>query len=450
LSAGDAAEHQRAMVDAHQYFHPSFLAECDYRVRFMADEPWPEIAHQAITVYLFAIHQNAAARPPHPHVDLDELVVVLNEYRARLAGSRPTVAEHLDVARHVQERVLRAAPSCDDRWTALTAEVLRDVAACGGGNKLKATVGAAVENATHLLLDAPATRLDALSFIIARRQEQQAALVAPAEGADALTAWLGDLRRAAGQARLNQFAELLTRMSTAVEHRPDSEDRVFDGDWNQLLAHCARCGMIFAAISPVVLDDSCPTISSGTGMIFFKRSLNRATCRFCGLESHLEGPGFLYWRARNLLVYRLPLTSLGKDETMELCRPAIESMREGYMSRLPAEQRAEFEHAVEVVAHGWREWLYAVQMGDVIPEDHVVLAMQAGSENGRLLVDITKQFMRELEPDEYRDVDPVMQQHIEKQMADLDPDEIERLTRAVVEDVRARLESDAGEQPRAI
>ena len=120
------------------------------------------------------------------------------------------------------------------------------------------------------------------------------------------------------------------------------------------------------------------------------------------------------------------------------------------MSRLPTEQRAEFEHAVEVVAHGWREWLYAVQMGDVIPEDHVVLAVQAGSENGRLLVDITKLFMRELEPDEYRDVDPAMQQHIEKQMADLDQDEIEELTRAVVEDVKARLGSDAGDESRGV
>ncbi|MDP9794738.1 hypothetical protein J2S43_003250 [Catenuloplanes nepalensis] len=443
LCARDATEQQHAVADAQRNFHPSFLAECDYRVRFMSNEPWQAIAHQALMVYLFTLQQNAQARLPHPYADQAELIAAFNDYLAAVGGTQLTLTEHLEAARRFQSVALTSAPSCDDRWAHFTASVLHDVAGCTSGSKLAATVVAAVENATHLLLDAPATRLDALAFIFARRQLGEAGFTVEAERPGAVSAWLSEQRRATEGAGLGPLATLLSLMNAAIEC---CEESGFDGEWDGSLAHCARCSMIFASVTPLVLDQRCPTVNAGDEMIFLKRDLNRAKCMFCGLESYMEVPGFLYWQARNLLVYRLPFMSLGKDETMELCRPGIEQLRGKYLNRLSGVDREAFEQAVEVVAHGWREWLYAVHMGDVIPEDHVAIVVQSKNECERILLDSTKLFMRELQSDEYRDVDPATQEHIRRQMAALDPDKTEQIVQEIVKAVEAELGIDVDDE----
>jgi hypothetical protein len=448
MSAQSPGEQELAFRHGQEHFHPSLLAECDYRARLREGEHWQSVAHKAITLYLFTLHQNTLPRPPHPSIAVNRLVAALEGYRSSVEGKGPTLAEHLSIAKRTQGAILSSAPSCASKLERLIADVQVEVSSCRAGSKLVAIVEATLENATLLLLDAPATRIDALAYIFWWREAKGTNLSAPvysvetSEQLSQLRSWLGELQDTSRRAELGQLSEVASTLSSVLDSKGLEERAVFDGEWSRTLVHCSRCSMIFASKSPTVLDQDCPSIGTGEGFLFFKRELNRAVCVFCGNESHLEVPGFLYWRARNLVVYRLPLTPFARqEEVYELCRPAVEAMRERYMARLTEVERDKFEHAVEIVAHGWDEWLYAVQMGDVVTEDHVVLIeTPEGDEGGRIMIDITKMFIRELGDEEFRNVNVDAQRRVMEQMEALDKEVVDRIVRRVIEDVSARLE----------
>jgi hypothetical protein len=108
---------------------------------------------------------------------------------------------------------------------------------------------------------------------------------------------------------------------------------------------------------------------------------------------------------RQQIVYLLPgRPELTDADLIELYGPALASIRDGYSSPLAPSLRTVFERSTELLTTRWAEFVYAVQMGETVREDHVynLVGLRDGS---GFVEDMRKGFVRELvesEVEQYR------------------------------------------------
>jgi hypothetical protein len=95
------------------------------------------------------------------------------------------------------------------------------------------------------------------------------------------------------------------------------------------------------------------------------------------------------------VVYCLPIEAprIEEEEALEFFRGAIEYLRQGYVKKIAPEEARRFDGAAELLTYSLPDFLYAIQMGETVPEDHVYNFIRMANGTG-LLADMTKGFAR--------------------------------------------------------
>src|SRR5262249_19276927 len=130
--------------------------------------------------------------------------------------------------------------------------------------------------------------------------------------------------------------------------------------------------------------------------IFIPADFNVAQCPFCGHETGIESPAMCYIPHRQQVVYCLPTGGvLSRAKAVDQLGPAIRAIRERYLKGLDVSQQREFEASSELITDSREQFLYALQMGETVYEDHVYNLITQEDGSG-MIVDTTKGFFREL------------------------------------------------------
>jgi hypothetical protein len=197
------------------------------------------------------------------------------------------------------------------------------------------------------------------------------------------------------------WAALLKGSAAALDLvKPAGLDRD-EGEWSLAMTPCARCSMWFAFDTLSSIDTRCSFVNwSNRGLVFIPAGIGTAQCPFCGLAAPVDAPMMFYAEHRSQVVYLAPTKGLmPENEGVDFWRRVIEGIRDRYRRRLDAGTRARFETASELVTHNIRDFLYAVQMGETISEDHVFNLIELADGTG-LVWDGEKRFARVITPGE--------------------------------------------------
>ncbi|WP_328403931.1 hypothetical protein OHS70_34065 [Streptomyces sp. NBC_00390] len=393
-------------------FHPSLLAEADYRARRAPLEGDGELlGHIAVSLFMFTIGENLRLRDARGAVDQQFVASALSTYTSLMSDREgESLALHVRTARAALGASLAVLPGNEERVDRLRTDLRASLETCADREHLRSIIGESLCNLFFLLLDGPSTRLPMVAFTLGSREkwEDLPRLMMPSfhfDTPESLERYVDELRDFAAELRegeLGSGGQVVEDIASALEAvdlglmPADSRER-----WPVGSGPCANCAMLFASRSPLVLDQDSPSISENGGIVFFRDSLNRARCLFCSTDARLETPGLLYWKERGAIYYRLPLTpNLRRDEAEEFYREVVTGLRKQYRSQLSKSEAEEFDAAIEIITHGWGQWVHAVHMGDVIWEDHVLTLVDTGPESG-VVVDVTKKFMQEVSGHEY-------------------------------------------------
>ena len=159
--------------------------------------------------------------------------------------------------------------------------------------------------------------------------------------------------------------------------------------------------MHFASEALMSIDSTCSFVHSfHDGIIYLPPGLNFVTCPFCGEGAYIEFAAMFHSVDRRQVIYCLPRRpGLTDDQAIALYRPFIAGIREEYLRRISPELARVFNEAAELIAHSWNEFVYAIQMGETVWEDHVLNLITLSDGSG-LLVDFTKGFVHGLTPAE--------------------------------------------------
>lgn len=390
-------------------FHPSLFAESDHRVRFFGGDTRERLVHASVTVFMFTLESNLQSREGCRTLASSSISESVSTafYLYRTLGEE--VGCHGDPVRHIRaaRAALRAVfptlPGNEQRLKELEKSFGAAVRNCADRGEIPCLIAAALNNVLFLLLDAPATRLQALRFLWEHGITWE--LISPWGGElrDSSN-WIEELSSLSGifrQAGLEPGCAVIEELIASLRLTTINDGPRTDAIWNFSFANCGRCAMFFSARYPEALGQDSPSISARDGLVFFPAWLGRADCNFCGASAHVEAPGLLYWKDRRAIYYRVPRTPhLEQGKATEYYRKIIEGLHARYRSQLPEAEANEFDAAVEVIAHGWEEWLEVVQSGDVYWEDHVMTVIESRDGVG-VIVDLSKRFMRELTVPEY-------------------------------------------------
>lgn len=393
-------------------FHPSLLAEADYRASRTPPERGRELlGHVAVSLFVLTVGENlrlraggGAAAPRSVDSAVDTYMRAMSEREGN------SLALHIRTARDALGASFAALPGNEQRIDRLRADLLASVESCQDREHLRSIVTESLWNLCLLLTDGPSTRLPLMNLMFASGGKWSSLPMAllpsgrfdsPEDLARYVTelrgfvAGLAEVEAAHGARVVEDIASALEAVDLA-RMPDDSKER-----WPVGAGPCMNCAMHFSSRSPLVLDQNSPSISRGNGTLYFKDSLNRAQCVFCGTSARLDTPGLLYWQDRGAVYYRVPRPpNMERDEAEEFYREAVSGLRGEYRSQLSAPEAEEFDAAIEIVTHGWNEWIRTVHMGDVIWEDHVLNLVETGPESG-IVVDVTKNFMQEVTGSEY-------------------------------------------------
>ncbi|MFI6642583.1 hypothetical protein [Streptomyces sp. NPDC050504] len=393
-------------------FHPSLLSELDYRARHATPEQGRELlGHISVTLSVLTAGENLRLRAEDGAITPQAVDGAAEAYvRAMSEGKGSSMALHIRTARDVLGASFGTLPGNGRRIDRLRADLRASVEACGDGELLGSIVSEFLWNLHLLLMDGPYTRLPLMGLAFApdgkwgglpmsilpsgrfASFEGLARYVTMLRG---FAVGLAEGEVAHGAAAVEDLADVLEAVDLA-RMPADSKER-----WPVGAGPCVNCAMHFSSRSPLALDQYSPSISEGNGTLYFRDSLNRAQCVFCGTSARLDTPGLLYWQDRGAVYYRVPRPShMGREEAEEFYREAVSGLREEYRSQLSAQEAEKFDAAIEIVTHGWGEWIRTVHMGDVIWEDHVLNLVETGPESG-IVVDVTKNFMQEVTGREY-------------------------------------------------
>lgn len=174
-----------------------------------------------------------------------------------------------------------------------------------------------------------------------------------------------------------------------------------EGEWTIAMTPCARCAMWFAFETVVSMDTRCSYMNwNERGVVFIPAGVGTAECPFCGCVAPVDVPIMFYAEQRPQIVYLVPTKGmLSEDDATEMWRPTIEGIRERYFQSLDAPAHDRFGNAAELVTYNIKDFLYAIQMGDTIQENHVYNLIRL-SDGSALVLDGEKRFARIITPGE--------------------------------------------------
>jgi hypothetical protein len=251
-------------------------------------------------------------------------------------------------------------------------------------------------------LDHPPSRQDAKRFLRRDRRDGGGlpvlhAMPRPEDvGARELEAFLRARAVAAESEGLMSWGSVVEKVANRVRYSNLDDLANFDGNWSDSCLPCGRCSMWFAYEHIVAIDTRCSFVNwRGTNLTYLSAGLNHADCFFCGHSAPVESASLFYSPQRRQVVYCLPIKipRIEKEEALELFRDAIQYMRDGYIKKISSEEARRFDGAAELLTYSLPDFLYAIQMGETVPEDHVYNFVSMPDGTG-LLVDMSKGFAR--------------------------------------------------------
>jgi hypothetical protein len=317
------------------------------------------------------------------------------------------LGDHLDAL--VAERH-RTTPRTADRLAAIAEALTQTVRSACDAVTLPRFVSMHLTNALLVLLDDPATRRAARRFAqhwralggkvyLLEIRRPSAEEITPG---DDWTSGLAQVRDLALNEELEPLARLADHALTLFAARDLNALDGYEGDWVTGAGPCARCAMSFASRAVACIDESCGFVGSfGVKMVLVRAGLNTASCLFCGHRASLNSPALFYSPSRSQVVYFVPrFGAMTEDDALATFGSLVTKSRDNYLARLSAEDAKRFEEAGELITWSWSDFLYAIHFGETIAEDHVFNLIRFNATGGGLLIDSTKGFMRELEPEE--------------------------------------------------
>jgi hypothetical protein len=419
LYPSDPAVLDRMCAELVQDFSPSFFAEIDWQ-EFRPDADDDNLrqilGYIDDYVFLMTIAANIFARSPEGSDEWlsDEEVasfeLLLREWHEEWTGAgRSELLGRLD---DFIESIRRPYWGMAETKIRATAEKALDdaLSKLTDIRRLGNVVEVILYNARYRYLDLPWTRRRAKAEmrLAATELEDSWSLIRAADDktrndpvaiGDALLA----RARIAERARHNEWAALLSTAAAALARIDPAALDKNEGEWSIGWVPCGRCSMWFAVESVTSMDTSCSYINwSDRGFVFIPAGIGTAECVFCGYAAPVEMPTMFYAEHRGQVVYLAPakgIVDVDVDKATEFWRLAIEGLRARYVAKLDEAARARFETAAELVTHDVKDFLYAIQMGETIPENHVfnLIKLQDGS---ALIVDGEKRFARVITPGE--------------------------------------------------
>lgn len=273
--------------------------------------------------------------------------------------------------------------------------------------RLGSVVEVILSNARYRYLDLPWTRRLAKAELLLEAQELGATWPR-IQGGDsetgdpaAMGARLRGHARIAERARHHEWAALLNSAAAAMARINPTTNNNDEGEWSVAFLPCGRCSMWFAVESVSVMDSRCSQINwTESGFVFIPADIGTAACIFCGHTAPIELPKMFYAEHRGQIIYLAPASGrVAATHANEFWRSAIENLRASYGAKLDEPARTRFDNAAELITHNIQDFLYAIQMGETIPENHVfnVIELRDGS---ALIVDGEKHFARVITPAE--------------------------------------------------
>lgn len=193
-------------------------------------------------------------------------------------------------------------------------------------------------------------------------------------------------------------------MHDLFKNMPLTKTPVFQGELGAGYGHCNRCSMMYASWAIISFDPTCPGLFQGErNIINLSLDFNIVHCPFCGEEERVESPSMFYSPGRNQVIYNFPLLGqFSRDEARQAHRTVIVAIRERYMQRINENELMKFKAATEEFTYGSTEFLYAIQMGTTVKEEHVALIVQTMDGSGFIsdttkgvLIGLTKSEMRQ-------------------------------------------------------
>jgi hypothetical protein len=389
-------------------YHPSVVSELQYIALRTNLENAGRISEVIHAVMVGATQGDLRRRRDQlclTTAELSDLDQVLEPTRLAGQAMAPDTESQARFARQaVGVLRKRCETSADERAAALIAECFGSLGDTPSGEQLLTQVRTALINVMYVMLDLP-TILEPAGTLARTFLSRGGVLSprlpeAPRDRAELLT-FVESLRNSAAEVvdptlkPWSRAAEALAEGLSAVQ-----TDRLGDqvGQWATGTGACPVCAMWFAASGPVALDTTCDYLQDrhGSDWVRIPEGLNRVTCPFCGTEMARETPAVFYLPTRGYVIYCLSeLPGVPRDELQRLHAPTIARIREHYAATLSPQDAVDYWAAPELVAYGWEEFLFTVQMGETIAQDHIygVSVYAAGS---GAIHDLTKKFTRYL------------------------------------------------------
>ena len=433
-----ALDARAAMLD---YYRPARLAQMDLLLlsSINLDVNWAWLTR--LRLWIRALPSDLVLRAPRLGLDNDTV--------DRLGALAAAHAEHADAASaeltdrnrvFFDELLGRVGEACEAELTPRVAAALRGYIAATrerpSGERIAGAARCALTNVLLMLLDSPATALPASHAAYAWAAQGLFPLgpaFAPADDAG-VDAFAGELDTFAAQADRAQLPELgwtarmiagsLTGMFAGdPQYEPGGprwsagppdwlrdQRRVdrhalggLDGQRKLMVVPCRDCTMPGAALAATALDPSYEALHDEERVII-PAGLNRFTCAFCGAEQTVNTPAVFYRPDRRQVIYCLPTADPQQpDEAIGRHRAAIERIRDRYLNTLTAEQAAAYQDAPELLTFNWEQFMYAVQTGNTIPEDHAYTG-RVLDDGTVAILDPTKRFIRYLTPAEAAEI----------------------------------------------
>jgi hypothetical protein len=398
-----------ALVSILDDLHPALVAA----VREHALAVGAEELSLANGVFLRLLHESLpwALGREHLGVERDLLTTAKTAWVAHLRAvheDQSSLAQRQralePVLRDLRAQIVAAA---ERRLLQATDRALQSITSLPSGEEVLIRVRTALVNALLLLMDQPIIGASALG--LARRFEEAGThlrppLPPPAGDAAELAVLVSALRHWAN--RVMQWGNPeLAPWSTAVRHLADGLDHVDTsglgrtvGQWRDFVGPCPMCGMHCASCVCEALDSTGTFLRSkyGSDWLRIPAGLNRVTCQFCEYETCLEAPMVAYWPDRGCVIYCLPeVDGVSPENLPDLYRLVLGRIRNRYAGTLSGPEQSAYWASPELIAYGWERFVFLIQMGESISQDHIY-QVRVRPDGSGYIHDPVKRFEREL------------------------------------------------------
>jgi superkiller protein 3 len=165
----------------------------------------------------------------------------------------------------------------------------------------------------------------------------------------------------------------------------------FEGDYIQGTGICGNCSMVFVSNALSSIDSTCKFLYEyGPDWIYLPADLNYIACPFCNTKRNIDSPAMFHSFERMQTIYCITSNWIQNEtQAVEVFTPIFKDIRNRYKKRLSKEQISMFNKSSVLYTYGRNQFIYAIQMGDVISEGHTYEIRRTPDGNG-LLIDSAK------------------------------------------------------------